>query len=239
MRKELWSFDGRGSCFLGGSTIWGRWGRKDCFPGADGNTIIQPNENATNATTIPIYGADGNTKLIDDGTGYKKIDISVLSVLDNNNSQIYTIKNPLTFVCNGISPYDWYTNTGHKNDELWTYNNKSTYDPCPNGWQVPQDGTWNDFTIENTPSYIQGDQISSGSQFATNGRLYKIMDWYPSTGRRSYGSGSFYRVGDYGYYWSASVSGTFAKYLVFTMSGVYLGYTDSRAYGLSVRCVQE
>ena len=216
-----------------------QWGRKDAFPGADGSTITATTIEENNAQTILIYDATGN-KLTEGTTGVKSVDINTSGVLNGNTSQVYTIKNPLSFVYNLIGPWDWYTNTDAHNDALWGDNAKKiAYDPCPNDWHMPSRGTWNDLSSTAFPYYIGGEQISSGDITTTNGRLYNVMAWFPATGHRYRVSGALTNVGSIGCYWSSSVSGTNAIRLRFNMSVVNLNSPYYRAYGYPVRCVQE
>lgn len=61
----------------------------------------------------------------------------------------------------------------------------------------------------------------------------------PMAGYRDYGDGPLSNQGSYGYYWSSSVTSTSAFLLDCSSSGVNPAYTNSRAYGFSVRCVKE
>lgn len=75
---------------------------------------------------------------------------------------------------------------------------------------------------------------------ATNsGRTYN-GNWFPAAGYRYSGDGSMSDVGSYGYCWSASPYSESSGYYL----GFNSGYVDpadyyNRAYGFSVRCVQE
>ena len=169
-------------------------------------------------------------------TGLRFVNITTSGVLSGNTSQVYAIKNPLAFVTTLINPYDWYTdNSVYQDNTLWgDGEEKSAYDPCPHEWKVPTDSelTYGDFSVTIMPA--------SGSDYMVYaGRIYNQMAWYPAAGRRRYTRGVLYAVSTYGYYWSSSASGTNAKNLRFTMSAVDSSATNSRAYGISVRCVQE
>jgi len=60
----------------------------------------------------------------------------------------------------------------------------------------------------------------------------------PAAGRRSSSGGSPYDVGTIGYYWSSTVYDTFAWNLYFFSANA--GMSDNyRAFGFSVRCVQD
>lgn len=66
--------------------------------------------------------------------------------------------------------------------------------------------------------------------------------WYPASGyRRNHSGDSLSDVGDYGYYWSASPGSSFAYFLSFNNDGFVdpMGIYGYRAYGYSVRCLQE
>lgn len=221
-------YDGRGFLF-----VVLEWGRKDGFPGADGSTI------GSSVKTIPIYAASGNT-LTEGSTGVRLIDVTTNGVLNENNSLVYAIKNPMTHIYNtSLALGDWYTtNTSYQNNNLWN-NLKSAFDPCPNGWQVPPDGTWNDFAIGTFVYFNQGSPSASGQSHATNGRLYSKQVWYPATGYRYANNGLFNVVGAYGYYWSTSASNTFSTYLYFDLSSINPNYAFLRAFSFPARCIQE
>ena len=217
----------------------GIWGRKDAFPGADGSTIIQTG--SPNAETIVIYGAEGSVLTEGSETGLRFEDITTSGVLLENISLVYTVKNPLTFIYNATTPYDWYTdNESFQNNTLWgDGTDKNAFDPCPINWRVPQDGTWNDFSTTTFPYFIQGSQASSGNYNAGNGRQYNQISWFPATGFRPYANGALSSIGSRGTYWPASVSDIYAKYLRFTMNDISPNNISYRAYGFSVRCIQE
>ena len=64
--------------------------------------------------------------------------------------------------------------------------------------------------------------------------------WYPASGYRYYSGGSLYDVGSSGYYWSASPGLDNAFFLYFYCDGfVRPSISNFRAYGQSVRCLQE
>ena len=64
--------------------------------------------------------------------------------------------------------------------------------------------------------------------------------WYPASGYRSSSGGGLINVGSNGYYWSVSPNGKNAFNLDFYYDGyVYPAGNYFRAYGQSVRCLQE
>ena len=224
-----------------------QWGRKDPFPRADGATI---DVTTAKANTIPIYGPDGTTVLREDnGTGYVQMDISSVPQQPGGNSLASSVKDPLAFITNTITPFDWYTEAPeNQNNGLWgDGGSKSAYDPCPKGWRVPPTGTWNDFTRDQyvpangtCPYYINGGITESGGQyFATNGRFYNNQVWYPAAGDRSSKSGELLTIGSRGYVWSSAISGIRSLNMSFSMSGLSPSITNNRSFGFQVRCVQE
>ena len=215
------------------------WGRKDAFPGADGSTITQATGTNQNAETIPLYGADGNA-LTENGTGLKFINITTLGVI-NNNALVYSIKNPLSIIYNTTSPQDWYSNTDTHNNSLWLPSRKTNYDPCPSGWRLPSEEIWFDFlTNDKFPYYSQGvQQESSTGYYATNGRLYAQLTWFPISGCRPSISGLVSECGKTCYYWTATPLDNNSKYFALTFNKANIGEGGHRAGGLSVRCVQE
>lgn len=217
--------------------LWGharvvQWGRKDGFPGADGSTITQTGN--PNATTSPIYNADG--LILEEGStrGLQLISINNEGILITNTSFIYAIKHPLVFIYGNTPLYDWYTTDAlYQNASLWNKSNqKSDYDPCPLGWRVPSDGIWNDFPIQS-----QG--YGSGNK-AINGLVYNHIAWYPAIGYRHFKTGALSYIGAFGFYWMSSTNNTQSGYVYFEMGNVYAHNTNgSRAHGFAVRCVQE
>ena len=220
--------------------VIGFGGRKDAFPGADGSTITQATGTNQNAETIPLYGADGMSALLEGSMGVKLTNIATEGVLSGNNTILYAIQYPLSFIYSNPLPKDWYTdNESYQNSTLWNGTIKSIYDPCPKGWCIPQDGTWADFTVQNFIQYKEG--ISTTSDYTnvtTAGRLYNHISWYASGGIRSCNSGKLIYVGYHGSYWSSTPNGSSIRALGFYID-IYPSGIASRANGTPVRCVQE
>ncbi|MDD3211528.1 MAG: hypothetical protein PHH34_10345, partial [Bacteroides graminisolvens] len=97
------------------------------------------------------------------------------------------------------------------------------------GWRVPP------WTGSNSPwsGY-------SSNSFSNYSILLTGIGYYPASGYRYYSTGAFNVVGTYGFYWSASPNSTYGYSLYFNSSGsVNPADNNLRAYGFSVRCVQE
>ena len=165
------------------------------------------------------------------------MNIATAGVLSGNTSQVYAVKNPLTFIYNTTDLRDWYTNSStYQDNTLWGDEDiKSPYDPCPKGWKIPADAssTFGDFATSTMTVSGSGTNVANGSK-------YIHMGWFPASGGRRLNSGIFYYVGSRGYCWSASQNDAYTKYLYYDMSGVVNpGTVSGRALGFPVRCIQE
>ena len=150
-------------------------------------------------------------------------------------------ENSNKFYYNAESPGDWCK---VQNDDLWNSGTESTpvkteYDPCPEGWRVPTYAEFDRLTNSYSSFMTVGGQ--KGRYFCGD---YTYLDnapqvFFPAAGRRNDYDGHATTRGIYGYYWSLSTYGGDGAYnLEFSSSRVYLT-NYGRAYGYSVRCVQE
>ena len=187
-----------------------QWGRKDPFPGSA----------STSANTEPtLYNASGTIGSTD------MINNASTSSLDN------AIKNPLTFYTGS----DWCS---IPNDAFWggadisSPTDKTMFDPSPAGWRVP--------SLKGSASPWSKFSTGTFSLDATDlGRTYTDGSFYPVAGYRSSSSGALRSVGGNGRSWSGSPNGSGGYYLLFYSSGVNSASRSARAYGFSVRCVQD
>jgi uncharacterized protein (TIGR02145 family) len=155
----------------------------------------------------------------------------------------YAVANPTTFIKGTYSSdYRW---TYSSNNNLWTTSSykKSVYDPCPAGWRVPDggsDGVWSKARGDYSSFSRNYDDYDEGMYFGdVFGDEYNI--WYPAAGYLSYDYGSLSRVGEKGFYWSAT-SYSYSSAYNFVLNeydSVYPSDYDYKAYGFSVRCVKE
>jgi uncharacterized protein (TIGR02145 family) len=132
----------------------------------------------------------------------------------------WSSSDPLT-ATDGNNTWRDLTETGN----TWT----TAKNPCPAGWRLP--------TIEELASLGTGTWTTVNG---VSGRLFGSGDntlFLPAAGYRFFHDGSAYNVGSNGYYWSSSVSGTNAYYMLFYSGNVNPNNFNYRAYGLSVRCV--
>ncbi len=124
-----------------------------------------------------------------------------------------------SFILATSSPYDWRS---PQNDTLWQ-GVSGTNNPCPSGYRLPTEAEWE---AERT-TWSSNDAAGA---FASPLKL-------PVAGYRGI-NGSFVNVGSGGNYWSSTVGGTHSRRLYFHSSGATM-LTNSRALGVSVRCIKD
>jgi uncharacterized protein (TIGR02145 family) len=164
----------------------------------------------------------------------------------------YAIANPTTFITSNSTNYDWYFTGNNVSDNgRWTTSesSKSIYDPCPSGWRVPdggKNGIWSN-ALGSSSIFTQSslfDSTNKGVNFSGKFGQDQTI-WYPASGCLIYDDGSLIKVGNGGYFWSASPSDDYyaynADYLLIKVENyeVRPSTKNYRANGYSVRCVKE
>ena len=124
------------------------------------------------------------------------------------------------FILAPNSPFDWRS---PQNDNLWQGVN-GINNPCPSGYRLPTEAEWN----------AERNSWSSNNASGAFSSPLKL----PMAGYRNRSSGSLLNVGSNGFYWSRTVSGSFARYLYFDSSDANM-YSGSRAHGIAVRCLED
>jgi uncharacterized protein (TIGR02145 family) len=122
-----------------------------------------------------------------------------------------------SFIPTNGPPNDWRS---PQNANLWQGVNGGN-NPCPGGYRLP------------TEPELDAEQASWPQQ---NGGAFASPLKLSITGYRY--NGPIFDLGNYGYYWSSTVSGTSSFSLVITSGGASI--SDSwRAYGHTVRCIKD
>lgn len=145
------------------------------------------------------------------------------------------------FYKDSSNPSDWVS--PHKGD-LWNSGNyddpvKGEYDPCPYGWRVPTNDELKGVSINYSSKSINNGVIGywlSGSQPYS---IYATQVFFPAGGGRS-DDGRTYQRGEWGEYWSSNCNDDYHySYSLILHSDSNVVNGSPRAYGCSVRCVQE
>src|SRR5690554_3781914 len=115
---------------------------------------------------------------------------------------------------------------------------------CPAGWHLPSDAEWTELT-----DYLGGESVAGGKLKETG-----TTHWAsPNTGATNetgftalpggdrYGNGTFFGVGNYGHWWSATEGNAtyvWSRHMGYNFSDVYRG-NYSKEVGFSVRCLRD
>lgn len=149
--------------------------------------------------------------------------------------------NSNVFYMNEDYPYDWLSAKG---DNLWNAGTesdpaKTEYDPCPEGWRVPTYAELDNLR-ENYSSWITDENGQIGYWFSGS-NPYSFNSprvFFPAAGYRHCCSGDAEYRGYLGEYWSSRPASNYSALLILNSSDVGIG-GSSRAFGCSVRCVQD
>lgn len=151
--------------------------------------------------------------------------------------------NSVKFYYNSSYPYDWLNS---RNNQLWnsgTEENpvKTDWDPCPSGWRVPTKAELNSL-IQNYSKWTTDESGREGRWFSGSVpySIYVPQIFFPGAGHRDYDDGKAYYRGRYGRYWSSYADKDDASYLDYLYGSVGVSISSyHKAFGFSVRCVQE
>ena len=162
---------------------------------------------------------------------------------DSSNGTIeYALEHPTTFITYNGNNIDWYYTGSSSTENTRWQSSKTIYDPCPQGWRVPDggdNGVWS-AALGSSSSY-SGTYDSTNAGMNISGKFGSASTiWYPASGYRRSDDGALYNVGSSGDCWSVTPSSNDAYSLSFYYNGyVGLTYYNNRAGGFSVRCLQE
>ena len=126
--------------------------------------------------------------------------------------------------------------TGDLTNDWWNPETKTIYDPCPNGYRIPKNGT-----------YGAGSQVTNHPDWSiwqssglTAGRIFKEVSFFPANGRRTYDTGALQYISTEGFRWTSTTS------RIDTSINLWLNSTSittdnprSRANATSTRCIAE
>lgn len=129
--------------------------------------------------------------------------------------------------------HDWYSATPKIWDIRWGdiklgETKKSPFDPCPRGWRLPSNSSWECLDANSTDEGV--------GQFNETGRE---LGYLAPAGYRSNGDGSLGDVGIAGYIWSASPNGDMAGAIFYNNTTINVSDKYNRANAMNVRCLKE
>ncbi|MBQ5727152.1 MAG: hypothetical protein IIV58_06800 [Alistipes sp.] len=226
-----------------GYGMYYQWGRKDPF--------YRPYDYAFKGNTDKtVYSATNTT------VRFKYADAEKY---DEAGSMEFAIQNPTIFVRGSKdNDYDWLYNE-HCNDLWGDKATKSQYDPCPKGWRLPSEDSFDVFDIAEDEDAAASADVRARYGWTLVDKESGVKMFMPAAGRKSFETGVFTNMSDYGtdssplpwigYYWTNSADkaeGVAAYSLYFDLNNtraVNNHYQPNkvmyRANAMQVRCVRE
>lgn len=207
----------------------GYWRNMCAFAGS--NDVMNPAtglvwmDRNLGATQVATSSTDANSygNLYQWGRGTEGHEIRISETTSTNaTTHVPNAGNPwdALFITEGSPPFDWLT---PQDTTLW-HGANGTNNPCPSGYRLPTDAEWN-------AELLSWKNDNSAGAFDSPLKL-------PMAGYRFYSDGSLINVGDYGFYWSSTVSSTVSLGLGFNGTSAGMEIVE-RAYGGSVRCLKD
>jgi uncharacterized protein (TIGR02145 family) len=210
-------------------------------------------------TPIPSFSCGTSTVSDVDGNNYNTVQIGA-QCWTQSNLKVSKYRNGDN-IPTGLSNTAWENTTAGAyaifnndpvNDGLYgkLYNHYAVTDTrglCPTGWHVPTDGEWT--TLE---TFLGGSSVAGGTLKSTATQPTPGGWLSPNTGATNssgfsagpgglrFGYGDFGNVGNFGDWWSSSLSGPSAwnRILSFNDGGIFRNFIN-RASGFSVRCLRD
>jgi uncharacterized protein (TIGR02145 family) len=231
-----------------------------CYAKNTAGVVVYGNEVTFTTTSITPAFTCGTSIVSDvDGNSYNTIQIGA-QCWTRSNLKVSKYRNGDS-IPTGLSDSAWqYTTSGAYsiydnnpvNDSLYgkLYNHYAVMDTrglCPTGWHVPTDGEWT--TLE---SFLGGSSVAGGALKSTttqptpggwnspNNRATNSSGFSAGPGGHRGFGGDFFDLGNFGYWWSSSLSGTNAwpRLLNYMDGSIYRNF-NYRSAGFSVRCLRD
>jgi uncharacterized protein (TIGR02145 family) len=136
----------------------------------------------------------------------------------------------------------WGDQGGTTANGNWTPGAKGPQDPCPAGYRVPSSAEWvavsSNNSVSRTGTFVSSNtNYGSALHYGTAGDPKRLT--LPAAGFRFNTTGGLNSRGSSGYYWSSTVNGVSAYYLIFNSSLVNPAHSNPRTVGFSLRCIAE
>lgn len=230
-----------GDDIYSGYGMYYQWGRKDPFN--------RPLDYAfKNNGDKSGYNANGST------VRFKYADSENY---EDAGTMEFAVANPMIFVRGSEdNAYDWLY-AGH-DDQLWSGQSKSMYDPCPRGWRVPDGDAFEVFDIDAAEDAAAMVDMRGRYGWHLVDKVSGVEMFMPGAGRKSFETGVFTNVNNYGgenppmpwigYYWTAgrgskdamSTSMFFDLNTTRAVNNAYEPKKDMyRANAMQIRCIRD
>jgi len=198
--------------------------------------------------TTDIEPSPGSSSLVYDGDTYETVVIGSQTWMARNlnynaeGSKCYD-NNPANCSTYGRL-YSWATAMNlpascNSNTCSWQVSAKHR-GICPSGWHIPSDAEWSTLTGF-VGANVAGTELKAASGWNSNGNGEDTYGFSALPGGYGYSDGSFYGVGDDGYWWSASeYNSNYAYYRYMYYYYEDVSYDDDvKSVLFSVRCLQD
>lgn len=230
-----------GDTIYNGYGMYYQWGRKDPF--------YRPTDYAFSDNTDKTVYSGTNTTM--------RFRYADSERYEESGSMEFAIRNPMIFVRGAEeNAYDWLYEA--HDDALWSATSKSMYDPCPKGWRMPKAEDFEVFDIAANEDAAPSVDMRSRYGWTLVDKTSGVEMFMPAAGRKSFESGVFTNMSDYGgehsplpwigYYWTADAVSADSKAL-----SLYFDLNNTRAVNnhyeprkamyranaMQVRCVRE
>jgi hypothetical protein len=227
--------------------LYYQWGRKDPFIGDKQEERTRDQENGGWKDIVKPFGNSGTLTICN--TAYAQAKWVSTPTSSEIGTIAYATANPMTFLYSGTGNVaNWLNVKGLSKEEknaicydpdksLWRPFQKSNYDPCPVGYQVPRKAMWVALSSNNSV-------VTSYKGFV-NTTPAGASVWYPMAGFRSAhpsDGGSLVSVQNKNGFvelWSSELEVAETAYHFFYSDPTfYAGNGASWGYGYNVRCVK-
>lgn len=215
--------------------LYYQWGRRTPLPGPFTWNFTQ-NEDAR------LYNAD-------EELCYLAYEASTA----DTGTEAWSNLNPISVILgNPENNYNWlYSGT---NDTLWSTEVKTSNDPCPRGWRVPDSSLYANLTIAEKDDAMSWQEAQPMYGWMLKDTTTGEEHFFTAAGRRNYLDGRLDNMNTNlelpvpwsGYYWTTSTDGAMATAMYFnlntntrTWNGFDAAHPMQRANALPIRCVRE
>jgi len=112
---------------------------------------------------------------------------------------------------------------------------------APTGWHIPSDAEWTKLTDFLGVRDAAGAKMKSKNGWYNNGNGNNSSGFSGLPGGGRYNDGSFYYIGEFGYWWSSTEDDAFDAWgrFLYYLNGVVYRYGGGKERGFSVRCLRD